>query len=487
MKKMKKLVCALLSVTILLSLAACGNTETGGKNSGEVPEIVWYDRSATTRDHQEVTDAINEYIEPIIGAKVRRISIVGSEFAEKLRLVLASNEPADVIYNGGSTYSTYVKNGSFLELDELLESHGKELKEITPDYAIEAARIEGKLYGIPIYKDYAVEHVVRYNKELADKYNFDMDSLKTLADFEPILQTLKENEPNIYPFKFLHNLSGFALLYYDKIMGQTIGAVDLEGDPNTIVNQYTTPKALEYYKLMHKWYNMGFMRKDIATVNNNADIDGKEFMSIEQELPYLTEQMNRTNPYEYGVAHLVKPQMGTSNVSGMLFSIAATSEHPEESMKFINLLNTDKTLRNMASLGIEGKHWVAVGEDFYKLPDGVATKADTGFETYGSPQGNKYLFRMIEGTPADIYDKYIEFDENAIKSPALGFTFDPENVQAEISALNNVYNEFMPSLLTGAADPDVIYPQAVKKFEEAGVNTLIAEIQRQYDEWRENK
>lgn len=488
MKRFKQIVCLMMCVLMALSMVSCG--DKAGKNGDEeIPTLIWYDRSAQTQDHELVTQAINEYIEPLIGCRVKRISIVGAEFNEKMRLILASGEQADIIYTGGSTYHTYVENGSFMELNDLLDEYGKQVKEITPDYAIEAAKIDGKLYGLPIYKDYAVEHVIRYNKDLVEKHNIDMSQIKSLADFEPVLETIKQKEPDIYPFAFLAGLSGFALLPYDKIMGTNIGAIDLEGDPAKIVNQYTTDEALEYYKLMHKWYNKGYMRKDIATVTANSDIQGRYFMSIEQELPYLTDQLNAQNymPYTLENAHVVQPKMGTSNVIGMMFAIGANCEYPEKAMAFINLLNTDPVLRNMASLGIEGKHWVAVGDDFYKLPEGCATKADTGFETYGSPQGNKYIFRMIEGTPADIYEKYQEFDEGAIKSPAMGFAFNPENVQSEISALNNVYNEFFPSLLTGAADPDVAFPKAVKKLKEAGVDKLLAEIQKQYDEWRKNQ
>jgi len=485
MKKLRKLLCIALCLVISLSLVSCG--DKANKGDDEVPTLVWYDRTATTRDSQLVEDAINEYIEPLIGCRVKRISIVGAEYNEKLRLVLASNEPADIIFTGGSSYATYVNNGSFMEIDDLLDEYGKEIKAITPEYAIEVARMNGKLYGLTHYKDYAVEHVVYYNKDLTDKHNIDMSKVKTFADMGEVLEIIKQKEPDQYPLSMERTVSGFDLLPYDKISGAPLGAIDLKGDPNKIVNQYTTPEAFEYYKLVHSWYNKGYMRKDIATVTSNSDISGRVFASIQQELPYLIDQRNKTNPYTYGLVHLVEPKMGTSNVRAQLFAIGANCKYPEKAMAFINLLNTDKHLRNLASYGIEGKHWIAVGENFYRLPDGCEKKADTGFETYVAPQGNKYLSRMIEGTPEDIYEKYKEFDEKAIKSPALGFAFDPEKVQLEVTAVNNVYNEYMPALILGSVDPEVAFPKAVKKFKEAGVDKIIAEIQRQYDEWRKNK
>ncbi|MBR5157115.1 MAG: ABC transporter substrate-binding protein [Clostridia bacterium] len=484
-KKFRRILCAVLAVVSIISLTACGPKSSETSN-GEVPELVWYNRSATTRDHQMVYDEVNKYIEPKIGATVKNISIIGAEYNEKIRLIMASGEKFDILYTGGSGYTNYVKNGSLAPMDDLLEEYGKEIKEITPEYALNAAKLNGVLYGLPFFKDYAVEHTVYYNKDMADKYNLDMDSVKEFKDLAPIYEVIRDNEPTTYPLNFPLSLTPFELLQYDDIAGaEGFASIELEGDPNTIVNPYATEQAKEYYKVMHDFYKKGFIRRDIATENTGAG--GGTFSSIEQELPYLVDQKNQTSKYQYGVVHLIKPKMGTYNVTTCMMAIPSTSEHPEKAMQLINLINTDKYLRNLVSLGIEGKHWIAVGENQFKLPEGCEKKADTGFETYVSPQGNKYLMRMIEGTPEDIYDKYLEFDENAIKSPALGFVYNADGMMNELSAFNNVYQEYMNAIISGAVDPEEMLPKALEKFESAGMSRFIADVQKQYDEWRENK
>ena len=57
-------------------------------------------------------------------------------------------------------------------------------------------------------------------------------------------------------------------------------------------------------------------------------------------------------------------------------------------------------------------------------------------------------------------------------------------MKTEYSAVSNAYNEYMPALLTGTADPEEILPKAMEKLRSAGLDKLIAEAQRQYDEWR---
>ena len=481
----KKLIAGLLAAVLVLSLTACagGNNKTED-TAGELPEIFWHDRGALTQDHNLVYEEVNKYLAEKIGATVKNVPIVGSEYNEKIQLLLASGEPFDLCFmSSGTQYEIHSANKGFLDIEPYLDEYGKDLKTLVPEYILDAARINGVLYAIPFYKDYAAETVYYYRTDLAEKYNLDFSKVKEFKDLEPILKTIKENEPTIYPLVFNNNDTPFYdITRFDKIPGGVVGCIDMDGDPTKIVNPFDTDKAKEYYKMMHSFYQQGFMRPEIATIDNNNDIND-EFMRQQDELPYLVDQRNVTAKYKHSVLHLWEARLGTDNARGAMMSLGRKAKNPEKAVEFLNLLNTDKYLRNLIAYGIEGKHWEPVGEDFYKIPDGFKTLAETGYNTYVFTQGNKYITRMVEGTPADIYDKYKEFDENSVKSPALGFAFIPDNVKSEYSAVSNVISEYMPSLLTGTADPDETLPKAMEKLKAAGVDKLLAEMQKQYDEW----
>lgn len=47
-----------------------------------------------------------------------------------------------------------------------------------------------------------------------------------------------------------------------------------------------------------------------------------------------------------------EPHVRTGNVLRSAFDISENSKNPEKTMEFINLLNTDKYLRNLVSFGI---------------------------------------------------------------------------------------------------------------------------------------
>lgn len=487
MRKRALFLALMMAFTALASTGCAPKKEQAdAENQEEVYEILWHDRGALSRDHDMVYEEINAYIEPIIGAHVKNIPFVGSEYDEKMRLILASKEEFDICFTSSSSnYEVNASNGAYLDIEDIFNEYGKEMKAQLPDYALTAARVNGVLYALPVYKDYSTENVLYYRKDIAEKYNLPMDSVKTLEDLEPILKTVKENEPSIYTLLFLPSLSLMEMLPFEKVAGGIIGSIDLHGDPTKIINPFETETVMNHLKTMHKFYQEGFFRPEVATLTTNDDVAGSEFMNTQQELPYLVDQRNKTSNYEMGVLHLQeKPLMTTSGVRGSMFAFSKLSKNPQKAMEFVNLLNTDKYLRNLVAYGIEGKHYIAVGEDYYKLPDGAKTKDDTGYSTYVYTNGNKYLTRMIEGTPEDIYDKYIEFDETAEKSPALGFAFDPTTVKSEYTAVSNAYNEYMPALLTGTADPEEVLPRALAKLKEAGLDKLLEEMQKQYDEWR---
>ena len=164
-------------------------------------------------------------------------------------------------------------------------------------------------------------------------------------------------------------------------------------------------------------------------------------------------------------------------------SFPRTCANPEGAMKFLNLLNTDAYLRNLVGLGIEGKHYEKIDDFHFRYMDGK-TRDEMGYYSWPYTQGNVYITMQIEGTPDDIYEKYKEFDERALRAQQFGFVFNSENVKTECANLGNVYNEFITALQVGAIDPEVYLPQALDKRKVAGVDKVIAEMQMQFDAWK---
>lgn len=482
----------ILRKAIIISAAAavfvgiCGCEKK--QSESEITNVKWYAYGPQNPDDKKVFDEVNKYTEEKIGVHVDYTVIAASEYNEKMKMLLASNDDFDMCFQSSTTnFYTNVRNGVFMPLDELLDTVGKPTKDLTPDYFFDAATVNNKIYAIPMNKDVAEQWGFAGNAEMAERNNIDVSNVRELKDLEPIFQTIKDNEPNVYPCLIRGNNNFFRFLPFDAINGCSVGAFRTDSF-DKVINQYDTDEAREYFKLMRSWYQKGFFRSDAATATNDSDIRaaGNWFACYIGYLPY-NDYVPEGQKAEYVyMLNINEPHVRTGNVMGSSFAISSNSKNPEKTMEFINLLNTDVYLRNLVALGIEGEHWIAVGDNKYKLPDGMENRADTGYTTYEYTNGNRFILRILENKPDDMWEKFKEFNENSYKYPNLGFVFNPEKVMTEITAIENVYQEYIPSLSVGAIDPDEHLPKFLEKLNNVGVQTVLDEMQRQYDEWKAN-
>jgi putative aldouronate transport system substrate-binding protein len=175
--------------------------------------------------------------------------------------------------------------------------------------------------------------------------------------------------------------------------------------------------------------------------------------------------------------------LSTSSIRGSMTAVSSFSEHPEEALKLIELMNTDPWYRETARYGIEGKHYT-------RNDDGTVTKTEQGqnnmkVQAYG--QGH-YTVGALEASPfpevpTDIHqwEKTMANYANATLSAAMGFTPDLTPVETECLAIKTVIEEYMPELQTGTSDPDVVIPEMLARMNEVGLEKVIAEIQAQLD------
>lgn len=489
MKTIKKTIkrCAALALASIMAIGAAGCQK---KEEGGIVELTYYAANTPQQDDAKVLAKVNEYLEEKIGVHVNWVNIPIGEYKKKTSMMFATGEEFDVCFTASYTdFAENVRNGAFMPLDELLKNEGKDIYEQTPDYFFDAATINGEIYALPMNKDVGEQWVLACKTAMLKKYNINIDNVTSLEDMTPILQTIKDNEPTYTPILMRGNNTFFPFLPFETITGCEVGAFKTD-DFDTVINQFDTDEARAFFKLMREWYQKGFMRPDAATATSDSDIRGANtwFAGHGTYLPYGELQAGvEEDKHVTHIMTLDTPHIRTGNVLGAGFAISANSKHPEKAMEFINIINTDKELRNLIGLGIEGEHWVAVGEDQYKLPEGVADKADTGYAPVEYTLGNRFLMRIKEGIPADMWEKFKEFNDTAVVYPTLGFMFDTSNVSTEVAAISDVYQKYAPSLMVGAVDPDEYLPQFLDALKTAGSEKVIAEMQRQYDEWKAQK
>lgn len=480
----------LLSISMLLS--ACGGAKessngsaSNGGSSDKPVELIWYTIGAPPKDLEKVEAEINKYTAEKIGVTVDMKMIDFGDYSQKMQVMAASGEPMDILFTSSWAFD-YVQNarkGAFMELDELLEKEGQGIKEVLDPAFLEGSKVDGHNYAIPANKELPAQEVWRFNKKLVDKYNLDISKVDTLESLEPLLKVIKENEPNVVPLAISKDFG--PLLPYDAVIEKMPMAVHLDDKENLkVVNTLESPELLAALKTMNKYYKAGYISPEAATTTSTQDLftSGNWFVDRAATQPFADNLWSQSYGYPVVSTPANDPVVYNWSVMGSMQAISANSEHPEEAMKFLNLLNTDAKLRNLVDSGIEGEHYKKVSENVMEnLP------ASKNYDVPTFTFGNVMLTYLNPEDPENKWEEFKKFNESGTNAPLLGFNFNPSKVSSELAAVNNVKEEFWAPLMTGTVDPEQYLPKAVEKLKAAGLDKIMTEVQSQVDAWKASK
>lgn len=476
---------------------AAGATNSGGKSDAAAELTVAYITFGNTpTDLQAVQDELNKLTKEKINATVKLLPIGIGAWNQQMNLMLTSNEKLDLIVTGSSAtfgYAPQVAKGQLLPLNDLLEQYGQDIKAAVGEDFINASSIGGKIYGVPSIRDLAVNYGVLIRKDLADKYGIDAAKINSLDALEDMMKTLKENEPDmaaIAPGSAGQSIADY-LLKLDKL-GDGYGVLLNNGqDDLKVVNYYETPEYAELLKRIRGWYQAGYILKDAATNKESiADLikAGRTAAYVANIKPGIEMQESRIVGTPIVKGEITAPVAKTETVTNIMWAIPRNATSPEASMKFLNLMYSDKDVINLLDWGVEGKHYVKTDqENIIKYPDGVDANNSGYNPNTGWLFGNQFMSYSFEGDDPDIWKVTDEFNKNATKSKALGFTFDSASVKTEFASVTNVLNQYKLGLETGTLDPDKTLPDFIAKLKAAGIDRIIAEKQKQLDAWAAEK
>lgn len=493
-----------LLLVVMLAVTACsgnsggnqasgGNKEANSANSAgskEEPYEVVYAYPAFSNvpaDILEVQEAINKISVEKINVKVKLSPISNSAFTNQINLMLSSGEKLD-LFVMLSNYSNQVAKGALYPIGGIMEENAQgTIDALGADY-YNATKVGGVSYGVPSLRDLAQDFGIVVRKDIVEKYNINLDNIKAFDDFEQIFKVVKENEPGMAGATNLTNGSILSTYGIQDPLGNNLGVLMNHGlDDLKVVNLFASEEYKQIVSKIREWYLAGYLVKDAATspeLNNVMVKSGKAASWLSAMKPGFETQESRNVGVDMVAARTQAPVAMTDTVTNVAIGVAANSEKPDKALQFLNLMYTDKEIVNLIDWGIEGKHYVKVEgtDNVIKYPDGV-TSDNVGYKSDGWMHGNQFLSYVFEGDDPEVYVKMNEFNQSAAKSKALGFTFNGDSVKAEIAACNAVLDQYRRSIESGVLDPDKALPEFLKKLEDAGINKIIAEKQKQLDEW----
>jgi len=440
---------------------------------------------------KKVEDAINAYIADKINVEIHLTDIGSGEYTEKANLALANNEINllwTASWEGTIGTNDLVPKNAVYDITDLLP--GTALYSSLAEGQWEATKYNGRNYFIPVYKDNVEGYDVMFRKDLVDKYGWDITSVKTLADLEPMLADAYA-EGLKYPF-----LTQKTAMFYRWYIGSfdfftadaNTNFFAVSRATNEVVDTIQTPEYLEFCKLMADWAEKGYISEDEATkVTTDTTTQSKDWaISWWTDIPVNAEANSR-----YGQEVVMQPiaprYAHSTSALGSCYCITANSTEAQAkaAIDFMGLLYTDSKLADMYTFGIEG-------EDFeYTQAEGQTIKHVTQHsDKYNHSMwesANATIVTPLDNEPDNKADLYDAFNGGAETSCAAGFRFDKTPVEAAYAACRGLFDEYGFQLENGgvaAADVEAKIAEYQQKLDGAGYQEVLKAFQDQYNAWK---
>ncbi len=442
----------------------------------------------------DVEAAINEITEEKISVHVTLKPVVTSSFSQEMSLVLAGNEKVDLA-TIPDDYMDMLAKDQLLEMNGWLETYGQGILESVGEFISGTTR-DGKIYGVTVMSGKATSAHFLMRTDWLEETGIDAGQItpvKSISDMkdnldviEKIFEKVRENHPEAeICITSVGDSNLDSLIAYDS-MGDNLGVI-LGGDSYTIENLYTSDEYRQAVELASRWNSLGYMMKDAAVntaTDSNIFLTGNAFCSVVVTQQGVEAQYKQTTGYDFTAVQVMQPLLYTGQNVQTVNALPICCQEPEAAVKFLNLMYTDKDVVNLLAYGIEGVHYRFMEDGTVDYPEGITAQNSA----YPCSQtwlfGNTLLDYVKVGNVPDLYEIQAQANETAARSWAFGFIYDNTPVFSEVTECKKIIEEYEPGLLTGELDIKML-DEFNDKLEDAGINQIIQEKQRQFDTWLE--
>lgn len=477
MKKQTLCKCLLcLFVICLLLCCGCQKAEEITVADSAVNIFINMDES-TAEDFSLVNAAFDAYVYEKLGFHAQLIS--SANYYQSASGTTEEDPPIDITSIPLFSMQQMSAGGQLLPLDELLQTYGQELLQAIDRDSYSFLCKDGPLYALPTNGEHCQIQGFEYNQEIADQYGLDLSNVHTAEDLTPIFAELQEKAPDISPILIKPNTYSCGQMDY---MDNGFGVLT-EDSGSTVVNLYETEEFVSLMKLFYDWQQSGYVFDYLQDSKQDTFYlaSGQVFGTLTSGKVGFAEQETKNVGYQMGFIPLSEPYSTSLTQSTFWYVLPTTCRDPEKAMQLLNLMYTDPTIANLVMYGIEDVHYQRLSED-----SNIITYAE-GAESsgYGGPSGwaycNQYIAYIWEGYSPDIWEQTEEVNQNATRSPALGFQFDSTEVSDQLFLCSKVAKQYTGMLCQGLGNPDELLPALQQELKDAGIDDIIAEKQRQLD------
>lgn len=524
MKKKIRIMSLALAATMSLSimLSACssnngnGNTpsNSGGSNTpkessqtegtepSKEPEkevtLKFYfggDKKAAT---DEVWSKVSDYVkEKGLNIKFDINFIPFGDFKDKMLVMAASGDKWDMNFDGDwLSYKQMAAKGSYMTLNDLLPEYAPNLyKKYEEQGTLGAATVNGNIVGLPWTMKMNERKFIAWRSDLTEKAGLDIPegSVKTIEDMDKLLRQMKAAYPN-------ERISRTTPLSIYMIRDEWVdlnfhGLGFYLSDPAVKVQPVEQqPFYLEASKLAKVWYDDNLINRD-AMIDKTDEAaewrNGKKLVTVTSH-EWVEANPGFADPSYKLVASEFYPDKRFINRTALanVVAINRNSKNADRVLRFLDMMETDKTLYDLVQYGIEGKTYVLNG-DTAEYPDGMETTTSNYMEWGGQWAFWKPQFMrptMTYGPDFWVNEAKFASEPNNVNSPIDGLFLAEDAMKNEVAKRDAASDELSRPIEFGVVkDVDKAVNDYIAAQKKNGLDTIIAETQKQIDAFLANK
>lgn len=509
---MKKLLALFLAAVMVFSFASCGKKTVQETDLSKPITLHWLmPGPGIQQDAAKVWAKFNEELHKKKGFENVTVEIEVipfSDYSQKFLLMRTSDEPMDIVQTYTLDYATEYRNGSFLDLTDYLQFAETSLKEL-PDWVVDMGKVDGQQAIIPNYqKMVAAPWSITLPKDLADKYA-DVDAISKSVLESDIVGDETFNEMMKYAEKVKAagelgtGYTGIPVKGFDSLIKQFVYRTYTDNSKGVKVEFSSTAEGSWNYnwKTKNEAYKKGYVRKDALSAKSD-DSNGIKGGNINWQSQAWHDSTPFVNTTSYDIPVVQIPLSKTFFIpyqpAAGGFAIASNSQYPDVAMKIIDLMQSKEgmDLYNLMVYGIEGEHYdviedLADGDKYIKPRD--YEEEGTSSARYGLPKWvvgnakNAYVTANQEKNFKEFIYDYMNEGKDTKTSPLMGFAPNTDPIEVKLQQVNAVHTEYGNVLGAGVTEFQPYYDEYIKKVKLAGSDDIVAELQKQVDEFYKNK
>lgn len=485
--------------------AAAASAENGSAlavDTSEHVDLTMYLIGDRTADFDEVYGEINKILEEKLNCSLSVEFLSWGEHDTKYSLLFSSQENFDLIFTASSWchYEQTVALGGFAPMsEEFIQTYAPDIWNVVPEMAWDQAKIDGQIYMVPNYANEFGQDVMAVRGDLLKKYGYsDITSWDDLMGFY-----------NACAADGIYASQGAPWYQYFQTQGYSVTGGAPKGGELVLYNAQN-PENLEftyiaewdgflaYCKEMKELADAGAWSSDVLNSSDERQtglLTGRTAGMIWNigSCATYAKQANVENP-DWNVTIVDPVSSQPKKVNSYInngVAINSNSKNKERAMMVLNEFYTNPAVYDLAMLGVEGKHWEAVGDDQYKVIDesgyGVSNNCNWGWNNC-EIQRTEY----IENRTAldDRCDELTEQFNNNIKPEHIydGFNFDSTNVSTQFAAVEAALGNYYEPLVNGLVDDvEQTLEEMKAALQSAGIQDVLDEMNRQAAEYAATK